>query len=907
MKKLIPLSCLLVGLWLVARPGAAQDAAADRGKAYELYDEKRFAEAADAFQAYLQKNPDDAQATLDFAALLSQLNRHAEAATLLEALHLKNPQNEAAYFKLGVEYVTLKRPAEAEQVFAALEKSANADLATAATETLQRLRADVAREARLKAEQSVFALASQLRHQEVIDAVGDLDKQGPLSFAMAMQRLYAWHSLQQYAPALDRANQLAETYPKATDLALLRAELFAQLGRRREAVALWQQVERDHAGTPEAAQAGKRLQAAAVWDEEERIYELARARKPREVVAAVDQLEQKGTVSFAMEMERLRAWQNLLEHKLALRRANELAARFPAMSELALLRADLLTQQGQWPAAEKILQMLSRDNAETPVAFEADKRLRAEAARRQKNRVEEHIFSLARQQKHREVVAAIGELEKKGKLPWILEMQRLYSWQALGENARALERADRLAADTPRALDLALLRSRLLAQVGRQEEAVNLLKQIEKENPGTPIAAEAAKQLIAVTSPPPEPTAADRVYELANRQQHREVIAAIDDLEKQGPLALPLALQRLYALQALGDKARAAKEAEQLAAANPQSTDLAILRGDLLIGEHRWEEASMVLKQVKADNPGTAIAAEAQRRLQAIPPIANLDKWYWGETYDSGDYHGRYGAVIGSGFLRHGYFIPGARWLQPYGEMRYTVDTHSGVGFQRSIVADNYLGLSLGARAQLFPTEYLFLYASYGLNKDLLDRRHGGAWSEDFQAGLYGFKSWGPGTVLHSAAPGEDISTTGNVPAAPATIDHQPDGKETRSSLFFWRGDWFTDAGADFSYYHRYTSWIGYGQGHEGWRLCQIGPHAAIDAYAVENVSWDARGNYFDNLIEVGPGARVLWVPRKGWEVILRAEYLNGLYFGRDTRHSRGNAPGQYDDFHVGLSVGGRW
>src|SRR5712692_131868 len=239
MKTMIALSCLLVGLLLVARPGAAQDAAAERGKAYELYEQKRFAEAADAFQGYLQKNPDDAQAALDFAALLSQLNRHTEAATLLEALHLKNPRHEAAYFKLGVEYVTLKRPADAEQVFAALEKSANADLATAATEALQRLRADVAREARLKAEQNVFALASQLRHQEVVDAVGDLEKQGSLSFAMAMQRLYAWQSLQQYAPALDRANQLVETYPKATDLALLRAELFAQLGRRREAVALW--------------------------------------------------------------------------------------------------------------------------------------------------------------------------------------------------------------------------------------------------------------------------------------------------------------------------------------------------------------------------------------------------------------------------------------------------------------------------------------------------------------------------------------------------------------------------------------------------------------------------------------------------------------------------------------------
>src|SRR5260370_3610179 len=86
MEKIFPLSCLLVGLWLVARPGAAQDAAPQRGKAYELYDQKRFAEAADAFQAYLQKNPDDSQAPLYFAPLLSQLNRHTEAAALPDAL-----------------------------------------------------------------------------------------------------------------------------------------------------------------------------------------------------------------------------------------------------------------------------------------------------------------------------------------------------------------------------------------------------------------------------------------------------------------------------------------------------------------------------------------------------------------------------------------------------------------------------------------------------------------------------------------------------------------------------------------------------------------------------------------------------------------------------------------------------
>jgi hypothetical protein len=125
--------------------------------------------------------------------------------------------------------------------------------------------------------------------------------------------------------------------------------------------------------------------------------------------------------------------------------------------------------------------------------------------------------------------------------------------------------------------------------------------------------------------------------------------------------------------------------------------------------------------------------------------------------------------------------------------------------------------------------------------------------------------------------------------------------------LFFWRGDWFADAGADFSYYHRYSSWIGYGQAHEGFRVFQVGPTLGFDAYVVENLSWDVRGNYFDNLFEIGPGARLLWLPHRGWEVVLRTEWLNGFYLGRG-RDAFAVAPrSQYDEVRVGLSVGARW
>ena len=97
------------------------------------------------------------------------------------------------------------------------------------------------------------------------------------------------------------------------------------------------------------------------------------------------------------------------------------------------------------------------------------------------------------------------------------------------------------------------------------------------------------------------------------------------------------------------------------------------------------------------------------------------------------------------------------------------------------------------------------------------------------------------------------------------------------------------------------------GQAHEGFRLFQFGPNAGFDAYAVENLSWDVRGNYFDNLIELGPGARWLWRPHRGWEVVLRTEWLNGFYFGRG-RDAFAVAPrSHYDEIRAALSVGARW
>ena len=307
----------------------------------------------------------------------------------------------------------------------------------------------------------------------------------------------------------------------------------------------------------------------------------------------------------------------------------------------------------------------------------------------------------------------------------------------------------------------------------------------------------------------------------------------------------------------------------------------------------------MVLKQVKDNNPKTPVAKEAQRRLNALPAVANLDKHYWGEFYASGDYHDRYDVLFGSGFIRVGTYVPKARWIQPYLGWHFAVDTKSGAGNNTTIVGDNSLSFVGGVRAQLFPTEYLFLYAEGGVNMDRLHRRNAGDWSWDWQVGVYGFKSWGPGVVLKDL-PGD------KTPGQKDTADSASPKEHCPFTQPMWRGDWFVDAGADFSYYRRFFSWLGYGQAHEGFRLVQFGRQIAWDAYGVENVAWDAKGNYFDNLFEIGPGTRLIWA-RGAWQVVLKTEWVEGFYFGRDDLNSRGNAAGSYDDFRVGLSVGASW
>jgi hypothetical protein len=296
------------------------------------------------------------------------------------------------------------------------------------------------------------------------------------------------------------------------------------------------------------------------------------------------------------------------------------------------------------------------------------------------------------------------------------------------------------------------------------------------------------------------------------------------------------------------------------------------------------------LKDVRDKNPNTPVSKEAARRLLEIPAIANLDKWGWGESYMSGDYHTRFDSTVGYGYIRTGTYFKDARWLQPYVGFSFTVDTKSGNNPGGTIISDNDVGLYAGIRAQIFKKEYLFVYFQGGGNKDLLGRRHQGYWSGDYQAGIYGYKAYGPGIEWKQVA-----------------LTNSTSSQDSGSLKPIPRGDWWVDGGADFSYYHRYASWLGYAQVREGLRLMQFGNRIAVDGYVMENFAWDVKGNYTDNLAEIGPGLRLVYVPCRNCQVVARVEYAHGIYFGRDDTNQRGSLADSYDDVRIGLSLGVSW
>lgn len=388
------------------------------------------------------------------------------------------------------------------------------------------------------------------------------------------------------------------------------------------------------------------------------------------------------------------------------------------------------------------------------------------------------------------------------------------------------------------------------------------------------------------------------VYRLIDRGRDEEAVRAIDALEVQGEATPDLMLEKSHAFERLGDPLAAIVVLRDLA--HPENPDTRPRRqlAHLLTKLGRPGEAYEMWESLR----GGPDDLEAHRAMRSLPPSARNDQWSWGELDLYGTFLSRYDIGISTGKMRQGTFVPGLRWIEPFVQADFSLDSTAGAdsGGIPTIYNENLAGFHAGARVRPWAESAFVLYVLGGVQKDLRGTiQRQGNWFPEVIAGFNTFHSWGPGRnlappVFESASP----AGTG------------PDGRTANGEhpvFLQWRGDWFVEAGADGAYYSRLSNAIGYGQLRQGLRIANWGRVAAMDGYAVENLTMDTRGNYYDNSAEIGPGARFVISPSPATTVTVSTDYVLGTYLGRNAGDTRGDTASNYADFRFTVALSLRW
>ena len=395
-----------------------------------------------------------------------------------------------------------------------------------------------------------------------------------------------------------------------------------------------------------------------------------------------------------------------------------------------------------------------------------------------------------------------------------------------------------------------------------------------------------------------------KVYDLVRAKDDEAVIAAVDELSTRGNATPALRMEQVYALQRAGQTERALEIIESLPDAS--SGEMALLRGTLLLKLGRTGEAYEIFRAVRDASPESLEGRRAAAQIAALPPAANLERRFWGEMDVYGTYLGRYGIGVAAGRIRQGAYVPGARWIEPFAQADFSLDSASNVGDGiTTIYHENLAGFHLGVRLRPFASQSFTVYFLGGWVNNLIDNpNYQPGWFGEIIAGVNGYWGFGPGTGW------DGISETPNFamgePAPPRTPPPNA-WMPNRWAPMRGRFDWFVEGGGDWAYYSRLSDFIAYSQAKGGWRVLQFGRAAAVDVYGFGNLVFDAVGNYYDNFVEAGPGLRVVTAPVGAATVTTSLEYASGAYLGRNYNNTRGSTGETYSDVRISVAMSLRW
>lgn len=398
------------------------------------------------------------------------------------------------------------------------------------------------------------------------------------------------------------------------------------------------------------------------------------------------------------------------------------------------------------------------------------------------------------------------------------------------------------------------------------------------------------------------------VYDLINAKRDEDAVSAIDDLQIHGEATQDLIIEKSAALQRLGDTLAAIVVLRDVAGGDNPDPRARLQLAALLAEEGRREEAFEIWRDIRDGGGDATLSRVAAAEIDALAPPYNLERWLWGELDLYGTYLSRYNIGVSSGRLREGTFVPGARWVEPFVQADFSLDsTSSGNGEGEGIPTiynENLAGFHAGARIRPFANQSFVLYVLGGVQKDLRGTdQHKGEWFAEIIAGLNGYWAWGPGKEWTTA----DLEAI-----SPGGLPVLSSGSDSRWSLNNWspfqfRLDWFIEAGGDAAYYSRLPDCLAYGQSRQGVRVVQFGKAAAVDIYGLENLTMDTKGNYYDNYFEAGPGLRLVTSPVGAAVLTTSVDYVLGSYLGRNSNNTRGDTAATYSDFRLTVALSVRW
>ena len=400
-------------------------------------------------------------------------------------------------------------------------------------------------------------------------------------------------------------------------------------------------------------------------------------------------------------------------------------------------------------------------------------------------------------------------------------------------------------------------------------------------------------------------------YDLIKAQRDEEAVRAIDDLERNGEVTPELIIEKSAALQRMGDTLAAIVVLRDVAGGDNPDPRARLLLAALLAEQGRRAEAFEIWRDLRDQGGDATLSRMAAAEIEALAPSYNLERWAWGELDLYGTYLSRYNIGVSSGRLREGTFIPGARWIEPFVQADFSLDssnTSNGQGPGQGIPTiynETLAGFHAGARIRPFANQSFVLYVLGGIQKDLRGtEQHNGEWFAEIIAGINGYWAWGPGKEWTT------IDLEGVSPGGLATLPSN--SQASRWALNNWspvqfRLDWFVEAGGDAAYYSRLPDCLAYGQSRQGARIMQFGKAAAVDIYGLENLTMDTKGNYYDNYFEAGPGMRFVTAPVGAAVLTTSVDYVFGSYLGRNSNNTRGDTAANYSDFRLTVALSLRW